>query len=95
MSDEPDGRERPPDRDEIERLLADALREGHRKVAGDGRIRDPEKEEVRIKWLKATAYAANVLRQLRESRELAEYDARLKRLERERGPTEPEGATGD
>ena len=69
-----------PDRDEMLDLLEDGVREAHRKVA-EGRVYDAENEKVRIKWIRALAYAANVHRQLQNDRDLEELSGRLERLE--------------
>ncbi|WP_254830470.1 hypothetical protein [Haloglomus salinum] len=69
-----------PDRDEILSLLEDGIREAHRKVQ-EGRVYDAENEKVRIKWIRALAYAANVHRQLQNDRDLEELSERLEALE--------------
>ena len=69
-----------PDRDEMLDLLEDGVREAHRKVV-EGRVYDAENEKVRIKWIRALAYAANVHRQLQNDRDLEELSERLERLE--------------
>jgi hypothetical protein len=71
-----------PNRDEILELLEDGIREAHRKVE-EGRVYDPENEKVRIKWIRALAYAANVHRQMRNDRDLEELSERLDELESE------------
>lgn len=72
-----------PERDEILDLLEDGIREAHRKVK-QGRVYDAENEKVRIKWIRALAYAANVHRQIQNDRDLEELSDRLDRLEGER-----------
>lgn len=69
-----------PNRDEILELLEDGIREAHRKVQ-EGRVYDAENERVRIKWIRALAYAANVHRQMQNDRDLEELSERLERLE--------------
>lgn len=69
-----------PQRDEILELLEDGIREAHRKVK-EGRVYDPENEKVRIKWIRALAYAANVHRQIQNDRDLEELSERLDRVE--------------
>ena len=73
-----------PERDEILELLEDGIREAHRKVS-EGRVYDAENEKVRIKWIRALAYAANVHRQLQNDRDLEELSERLERLEGREG----------
>ncbi|WP_353634666.1 hypothetical protein ABSL23_03085 [Halobacterium sp. NMX12-1] len=69
-----------PERDEILALLEDGIEEAHRKVK-DGRVYDAENEKVRIKWIRALAYAANVHRQIQNDRDLEELSRRLEQLE--------------
>lgn len=69
-----------PEREEILELLEDGIREAHRKVK-EGRVYDAENEKVRIKWIRALAYAANVHRQLQNDRDLEELSERLDELE--------------
>jgi len=69
-----------PERDEILELLEDGIREAHRKVK-EGRVYDAENEKVRIKWIRALAYASNVHRQLQNDRDLEELSERLEHLE--------------
>jgi hypothetical protein len=69
-----------PERQEILELLEDGIREAHRKVK-EGRVYDAENEKVRIKWIRALAYAANVHRQIQNDRDLEELSERLARLE--------------
>jgi len=69
-----------PHREEIQELLEDGIREAHRKVK-EGRVYDAENEKVRIKWIRALAYAANVHRQIQNDRDLEELSDRLERLE--------------
>lgn len=71
-----------PDRDEMLELLEDGIEEAHRKVT-DGRVYDAENEKVRIKWIRALAYAANVHRQIQNDRDLEELSQRLEQLEEE------------
>lgn len=75
-------------REEILDLLEDGLREAHRKVE-NGRVRDAEKEKVRIKWIRTLAYAANAYRQLLRDEDLEEMDRRLRKLEQERDGGSP------
>lgn len=70
------------DRAELLDLLEDGVREAHRKVSS-GRIRDPEREKVRIQWVRALAYSAGQYRQLKNDEELDEMAERLEALESE------------
>ena len=64
--------------------LDTAIAEAERKVE-NGRVYDPENEKVRIKWIRALAYAINVRRQVAADRDLEELAERLERLEAENG----------
>lgn len=44
------------DRERMLELLEEGIREAHAKIE-NGRIRDPEHEQVRIKWIRALAYS--------------------------------------
>jgi len=46
-----------------------AIEEARYKIE-NGRVRDAEKEKVRIKWVRALAYAVNVRRQVANDRDL-------------------------
>lgn len=50
------------------------------KVFGKGRIRDAEKEQVRIKWCRLIVQSANAERRLLNDRELEELAAELAEL---------------
>lgn len=71
-----------PTREEILDLLEDGIRESHRKVKS-GRVRDEEKEKVRIKWVRALAYAAGQYRQLRKDQELDDLHEEVAALKRQ------------
>lgn len=61
-----------------------AIAEARRKIES-GRVYDPDNETVRIKWIRALAYAVNVRRQVANDRDLEELAQRLERLEDARG----------
>jgi len=46
-----------------------------------GRIRDEDKEKIRIKWVRALAYGLNVRRQITADRDLEELTERVEQLE--------------
>jgi hypothetical protein len=48
-----------------------AIEEAQRKIE-NGRVRSPENEKVRIKWIRALAYTINVRRQVATDRDLEE-----------------------
>ena len=60
--------------------LDEAIEEARRKVES-GRVYDAENEKVRIKWIRALAYAVNVRRQVTNDRDLEELTARIEELE--------------
>ena len=65
-------------------VLADLLAVRERaqyKVLGDGRIRDKERAEIRIKYLRLVIQAANVERRLLKDKDLDELRERVERLE--------------
>jgi hypothetical protein len=72
------------DEDEREDVLAElreAMDEALYKFVGDGRVRDPEKEQVRIKWLRAYTHAVGEYRRLVADLEESEHEERIARLE--------------
>lgn len=68
-------------------MLADldvAIDEARRKIE-EGRVRDPEREKVRIKWVRALAYTVNVRRQVANDRDLEELAERIEAIEDQHG----------
>jgi len=61
-----------------------AIDEAQRKVES-GRVYDPENEKVRIKWIRALAYAVNVRRQVTNDRDLAELAEEVDELKEQYG----------
>lgn len=61
-----------------------AIEEAKRKVE-NGRVYDAENEKVRIKWIRALAYAVNVRRQVTNDRDLEELTERLEAVEDDQG----------
>lgn len=70
----------PNDYDALAATLDTAIAEARRKVES-GRVYDAENEKVRIKWIRALAYAVNVRRQVTNDRDLAELTERVEALE--------------
>lgn len=71
---------------DYEAMLEDldtAIAEARRKVES-GRVYDADNEKVRIKWIRALAYAVNVRRQVTNDRDLEELSERLEALEEAR-----------
>jgi hypothetical protein len=56
-----------------------AIEEAKYKIE-NGRVRSPENEKVRIKWVRALAYALNVRRQIANDRDLEELAAEVDAL---------------
>jgi hypothetical protein len=46
----------------------------------NGRVRSPENEKVRIKWVRALAYTVNVRRQVANDRDLEELAEQVEQL---------------
>jgi hypothetical protein len=57
-----------------------AIEEAQYKIE-NGRVRSPENEKVRIKWVRALAYAVNVRRQVANDRDLQELAEEVERLQ--------------
>lgn len=57
-----------------------AIEEARHKIES-GRVYDAENEKVRIKWIRALAYAVNVRRQVTNDRDLEELSERIEALE--------------
>jgi hypothetical protein len=56
-----------------------AIEEAQYKIES-GRVRSPENEKVRIKWIRALAYAVNVRRQVANDRDLQELAEEIEEL---------------
>ena len=69
----------PTDYDAMLDTLDVAIDEARYKVE-NGRVRSPENEKVRIKWVRALAYAVNVRRQVANDRELQELAEEVETL---------------
>lgn len=61
-----------------------AIEEAERKVE-KGRVYDADNEKVRIKWIRALAYAVNVRRQVTNDRDLEELAEEVEQLKEQRG----------
>jgi hypothetical protein len=70
----------PDDYDAMLDTLDVAIEEAKRKVES-GRVYDADNEKVRIKWIRALAYAVNVRRQVTADRDLEELTERIEELE--------------
>lgn len=72
----------PSEYDEMLGTLDVAIEEARRKIE-NGRVYDAENEKVRIKWVRALAYAVNVRRQITHDRDLEELAARMDEMEQD------------
>ena len=68
------------DREEMLSLLEDGVREAHRQIT-EGRVRDPQRDKVRIQWVRALAYAVGQYRQLSKDLDLEEMAAEIEALQ--------------
>lgn len=71
--------------DEMLGTLDVAIDEARRKIE-NGRVRDAENEKVRIKWIRALAYAVNVRRQVANDRDLEELAEEIEALKADVDP---------
>ena len=62
-----------------------AIEEAQYKIE-NGRVRSPENEKVRIKWVRALAYAVNVRRQVANDRDLEELAEEIEELKAQQRP---------
>jgi len=67
-----------------------AIEEAQRKVE-NGRVYDAENEKVRIKWIRALAYAVNIRRQVANDRDLEELADEIEQLKQQQ---QADSATG-
>lgn len=70
----------PVDYDSMLDTLDVAIDEARYKIE-NGRVRSPENDRVRIKWVRALAYAVNVRRQVANDRDLQELAEKVEALE--------------
>ena len=69
------------ERDEALATLAEVVDEARYKSLGDGRIRSPEKERIRLKYLRVIISAQDTRRKILADKELEELEDRLEALE--------------
>jgi hypothetical protein len=72
--------EEPSDHQRMLETLDVAIEEAREKVES-GRVYNAENEKVRIKWIRALAYAINVRRQVVVDRDLEELTERIEEIE--------------
>jgi len=76
------------ERDEALAVLNDITEQARYKSLGDGRIRSPEKERIRLKYLRLIVQTQGERRKLLRDKELEELQERLERIEEQQGITQ-------
>lgn len=84
MTNEPDSDEKQSDRDDALAVLSDITEQARYKALGDGRIRSPEKERIRIKYLRLIVQAQGERRKILADKEFEEIKERIDRMEERR-----------
>jgi hypothetical protein len=69
------------ERDDALATLSDIVEHARYKSLGDGRIRSPEKERIRLKYLRVIVSAESERRKILADKELEELEERLEALE--------------
>ena len=69
------------ERDEALATLREVVDHARYKSLGDGRIRSPEKERIRLKYLRVIVSAQDTRRKLLQDKELEELAERLEAIE--------------
>jgi len=69
------------ERDEALATLREIVDHARYKSLGDGRIRSPEKERIRLKYLRVIVSAESERRKLLQDKELEELQERLEAIE--------------
>ncbi len=77
------------ERDEALATLREIVDHARYKSLGDGRIRSPEKERIRLKYLRVIVSAEAERRKLLADKELEELAERLEALEERKEQQEP------
>ena len=72
------------DREDILRMLEDAMVEAHRK-AENGRVRDAENEKVRQGWFRVLGYLAGQHRQVVKDKKIEEMQEELELIKEAEG----------
>jgi hypothetical protein len=67
--------------EEMIHILDELISEGLRKFIGDGRIRDKQKEKVRIKYMKRVEHAVRAKREVVKDKQLQEMGKALEALQ--------------
>ena len=69
------------ERDEALATLSEVVDEARYKSLGDGRIRSPERERIRLKYLRVIISAQDTRRKVLQDKELEELAERLEAIE--------------
>jgi hypothetical protein len=69
------------EREEALATLSEVVDQARYKSLGDGRIRSPEKERIRLKYLRVIISAQDTRRKILADKELDELQRRLERIE--------------
>ncbi|WP_232702816.1 hypothetical protein [Halobacterium wangiae] len=69
------------ERDDVLADLREVREQARYKTFGDGRIRDVEREDIRIKYHRLTVQAANAERRLLKDRDMDDLRERIEALE--------------
>ena len=69
------------ERDEALATLSEVIDHARYKSLGDGRIRSPEKERIRLKYLRVIISAQDTRRKILADKDLEELHERLKEIE--------------
>jgi hypothetical protein len=71
-------------RDDALASLTEVIEQARYKSLGDGRIRSPEKEKIRLKYLRVIISAQSERRKMLADKELEELRERLEEIEEQR-----------
>ena len=85
MTDGPNSDGKRNQRDDALAVLSEITEQARYKSLGDGRIRSPEKERIRIKYLRLMVQSQGERRKLLRDKELEEMQERLERIEERQG----------
>ncbi|WP_435187041.1 hypothetical protein [Halobellus sp. EA9] len=75
-------------RDEALAELSDVIEQARYKSLGDGRIRSPEKERIRLKYLRVIISALSTRRKYLADKDLEELSQRIDKLEEQQNATQ-------
>lgn len=70
--------------DQLAETLDTIIDEAEYKLSGDGRIRDTNREQCRVKWANSAIRAVKVRKSLIEARDLVDMQETIEKIEQER-----------